>query len=70
MSFPLFLARHISLNPHSKGARSGLIIAITGISLSIIVMLVSIAVMMGFKQEVRQKIMGFEATHSRAKGNG
>ncbi len=61
MSFPLFLARHISLNPHSKGARSGLIIAITGISLSIIVMLVSIAVMMGFKQEVRQKIMGFEA---------
>jgi len=45
---------------------------VTGISLAIVVMLISIAVMLGFKHEVRQKIMGFDAqvTVSPLESNG
>ncbi|MDE6859158.1 MAG: FtsX-like permease family protein [Duncaniella sp.] len=61
MSLPYFLAKRISLSSPSGESRSGIVIAVTGIALSMIVMLVSIAVMMGFKHEVRQKIIGFDA---------
>lgn len=61
MSLALFIARRLSLRSASGKILSGLVIAVTGIALSVIVMLISISVMMGFKQEIRQKIMGFDA---------
>lgn len=61
MSLALFIARRLSLRSSSGKVLSGLSIAVTGIALSVIVMLISISVMLGFKQEIRQKIMGFDA---------
>ncbi len=61
MSLPFFLARRLSLRSSSGRSQTGIVIAVTGISLAIVVMLISIAVMLGFKHEVRQKIMGFDA---------
>lgn len=61
MSLAIFISRRLTLRSPSGKALSGIIIAVTGISLSVIVMLISIAVMTGFKQEIRNKIMGFDA---------
>lgn len=61
MSLALFISRRLSLRSSVEQKQTGLLIAVTGIALSVIVMLISIAVMMGFKDEIRQKIMGFDA---------
>lgn len=61
MSLALFIATRLSLRSASGKFLSGLVVAVTGIALSVIVMLISISVMLGFKQEIRQKIMGFDA---------
>lgn len=61
MSLALFIASRLSLRSTSGKLPSGLVIAVTGIALSVIVMLISISVMVGFKQEIRHKIMGFDA---------
>ncbi|MCM1354960.1 MAG: ABC transporter permease [Staphylococcus sp.] len=61
MSLALFIAQRLSLRSNSGKLQSGIMIAVAGIALSVIVMLISIAVMMGFKEEIRHKIMGFDA---------
>lgn len=61
MSLPYFLARRISVKSSSGKSQTGIVVAVTGISLTVVVMLLSIAVMTGFKHEVRQKITGFDA---------
>lgn len=61
MSLALFISRRLSLRSSAEQKQIGLLIAVTGIALSVIVMLISIAVMMGFKDEIRRKIMGFDA---------
>ena len=61
MSFPYFIARRI----YSNGGRNGQVsepavtIAMTGIATGMAVMILSIAVAMGFKQQVREKVVGF-----------
>lgn len=61
MSLALFISNRLSLRSSSGKVQSGIVIAVAGIALSVVVMLISIAVMMGFKEEIRQKIMGFDA---------
>lgn len=61
MTLALFIARRLSLRSASGKTQSGIVIAVTGIALSVVVMLLSIAVMMGFKNEIRHKIMGFDS---------
>lgn len=61
MSLALFISRRLSLRSSAEQKQIGLLIAVTGIALSVIVMLISIAVMMGFKDEICRKIMGFDA---------
>lgn len=61
MSFPYFLASRLSLKSSGGKSRTGIIIAVTGIALSVVIMLVSIAVLMGFRHEVRQKFTGFDS---------
>lgn len=61
MSLAIFIANRLSLCSPAGKMQSGIVIAVTGIALSVVVMLISIAVMMGFKDEIRQKIMGFDA---------
>lgn len=59
MNLPLFIAKRITLN--SKRTFSKLIvrIAILGIMLGLSVMILSIAIVKGFKSEIREKVRGF-----------
>lgn len=59
MNLPLFIAKRITLN--SKRTFSKLIvrIAILGITLGLSVMILSIAIVKGFKSEIREKVRGF-----------
>ena len=64
MSLSLFLARRLSLNASpttgSAAGSRGMRVAVTGITLSIAVMIVSICVMRGFSRAIREKVSGFE----------
>ena len=61
MSVPIFLARRLSLSTSQRGGSTGLIVAVTGITLSVVVMIISVAVMTGFRDEIRNKIIGFDS---------
>lgn len=66
MSLPFFLAGRLPLNSSSTdgnrhGGNHGIVVAIGGIALSIVVMIVSISVMMGFRKAIRDKVIGFES---------
>lgn len=61
MSFPFFLAHRLSINTSGSKSGTGINVAIIGIALSVVVMLVSIAVLMGFQKEVRNKFTGFDS---------
>ncbi len=64
MSLSLFLAQRLSLKSSRNNGSTGILIAIIGITLSVIVMIVSISVMMGFRHEIRQKVIGFDSQMS------
>ena len=59
MNLPLFIAKRITLN--SKRTFSKLIvrIAILGIMLGLAVMILAVAIVKGFKSEIREKVRGF-----------
>jgi len=59
----LFIANRLTFNKESKNSLSGPIIriSITGIALSLAVMIISVATVTGFKNEIRRKIIGFGA---------
>lgn len=64
MNFPLFIARRIYRGEGMDGvrvSRPAVTIAICGIAVGLAVMIVSIAVAWGFKQEIRDKVTGFGA---------
>lgn len=63
MSVGSFISRKLSLRQGANGNRlaPSIIVAIGGIALSFFVMMVSIAVVTGFKNEIARKIMGFDA---------
>jgi lipoprotein-releasing system permease protein len=56
----LFIAKHIYKGTDKKRAsRPAVLIAMVGIAIGIAVMLISVAVVIGFKSEVRNKVIGF-----------
>lgn len=60
MKLEYFIARHFSAMRHEKGmSRPAVRIAVIGIALGLAVMLVSMAVIVGFKTEVSRQIIGF-----------
>ena len=63
MNLEFFIAKRISKKGQKKRRFTGTIngIAITGISLSIAVMIVAVSIVTGFKQEIRNKVIGFGA---------
>lgn len=61
MSVQFFIARHLPLRASRHDSTTGISISIAGIALSVMVMLISIAVMTGFRTEIRQKVIGFDA---------
>lgn len=62
MSFSSFVSSRLSLRDgHRRNRPPAIIVAMCGIAVSFIVMLLSIAVVKGFKNEIKRKIMGFDA---------
>lgn len=66
MNISIFIGRRLSFKDsagvHNSGSASaGVPIAVGGIALAVIIMMVSISVVMGFKDEIRKKVTGFSS---------
>lgn len=62
MNVSLYIARRLSLKTGKKRATSpGIIVGYIGVALAISIMLLSIFVVNGFKKEIREKLIGFNA---------
>ncbi|GHT31468.1 ABC transporter permease [Bacteroidia bacterium] len=62
MNFELFTARKIHFNSNEQGkkiSRSAVRIATLGIAIGLAVMIAAVAVVVGFKKEIRNKVSGF-----------
>ena len=59
MNYPLFIARRLSLSAGGKKKAPAVTVAVTAVALSVTVMLASVAIVLGFKQEIRDKVVGF-----------
>lgn len=64
MGIELSIARRMRLNDSGDGSRrssTGSAIAVAGIAIAFVVMLLSVVIMLGFKNEIKAKIMGFDS---------
>lgn len=61
MQFESFIARRIAFHSNRRFSRLIVRLAISAIALSVAVMILSISVVIGFKREIRAKVMGFDA---------
>ena len=61
MSLSLFIARRIyrESNGGKQVSRPAVLIAMAGIAIGLAVMIIAVAVVIGFKSEVRNKVIGF-----------
>ena len=59
MYYPLYLGRRLSLGSGGRKASPGVKVAIAAIALSVAVMTASIAIVLGFKREITDKVVGF-----------
>ena len=60
MSLSYRISRRLRLSKGASG-RTGVAIAITGVALALIVMELTLAVVVGFKEEIKRKLTGFDA---------
>ena len=58
MIFSLFIARRLSLSTDGRKSSPAIKVSVTAVALSIAVMLASVAVVTGFKREIRDKVIG------------
>lgn len=62
MSFSAFISNRLSLRSNGRRRPApAIIVAVGGIALSLAVMLLAVAVVTGFKNEIKRKVMGFDA---------
>jgi len=61
MSFELFIARRMKLGRSGNASSPGMNIALTGVVLAVVVMILSIAIVMGFKNEITGKIYSLDS---------
>lgn len=61
MSFPYFIAKRIYNDDRRTGkvSRPAVTIAVAGIAIGMVVMILSIGIAIGFKQEIKEKVIGF-----------
>lgn len=61
MRFSLFIAKRIfnDKDDRKKVSRPAIVIATTGVAIGLAVMILTVAVVMGFKHSIRDKVMGF-----------
>ncbi|MDE7437681.1 MAG: FtsX-like permease family protein [Muribaculaceae bacterium] len=61
MSYSFFLARKLSLASEGRKSSPAIRVAVTAVALSVAVMLAAIAIILGFKREIRDKVVGFNS---------
>lgn len=63
MQAPLFISRRLSLKRDADGRHRSpaVVIAVAGIALSVAVMMITLAIVPGFRNKVTHKVMGFES---------
>ncbi|MDE6236522.1 MAG: FtsX-like permease family protein [Muribaculaceae bacterium] len=61
MNYPLFLARRLSLSSGGRKSSPAIKVAVTAVALSVAVMIAAIAIVLGFKREIREKVVGFNS---------
>ena len=61
MNHELYIARRMTLNNERQNGSPSLTVALVGIVLAVVVMILSIAIVMGFKGEISGKIMRLDA---------
>lgn len=59
MNYPFFLARRLSLSDSGKKSSPAVVVAISAVAIALIVMMASVAIVLGFKKEIREKVIGF-----------
>ncbi len=60
-NYPPFIARRLTLASEGMKSSPAVKVAITAVALSVAVMLASIAIVLGFKKEIREKAVGFNS---------
>ncbi|MBD5196601.1 MAG: ABC transporter permease [Bacteroides sp.] len=61
MSYSFFLARKLSLASEGRKSSPAIRVAVTAVALSVAVMIAAIAIILGFKREIRDKVIGFNS---------
>lgn len=61
MNISLYIARKLSLNITGKKHSPAINVAIIGVALSLTVMLLSVSIVIGFKENIRSKVIGFNS---------
>lgn len=61
MNYSFFIARRLSLSSGGRKNSPAVRVSVTAVALSIAVMLASIAIVIGFKREIREKVIGFNS---------
>lgn len=59
MNYPIFLARRLSLASGTRKSSPAVTVAIISVAISVAVMIASLAIVLGFKKEIREKVVGF-----------
>lgn len=61
MNFSFFIARRLSLSANGYKSSPAIKVSITAVALSVAVMIAAIAIVIGFKREIREKVIGFNS---------
>lgn len=61
MKFAMFVARRLSLSSDGGKNSPAIKVSVTAVALSVAVMIASVAIVLGFKREIRDKIIGFNS---------
>ena len=61
MNYSFFIARRLSLSSGNRKNSPAIKVSITAVALSIAVMLASISIVLGFKREITDKVVGFNS---------
>lgn len=61
MSLSTFISRRLRLGTAGSGTPTAVVIAVTGVALALMVMEFTLAIVVGFKDGIRTKLMGFDA---------
>ncbi|MCH5226315.1 MAG: ABC transporter permease [Muribaculaceae bacterium] len=59
MNYPFYIARRLSFGSNGHRVSPAVTVAIVAIAISVAIMIASIAIVLGFKNEIRNKVVGF-----------